>query len=77
VACFEMASGLIRPVPIIRTMKGQDTVHVGGFFSGLAAGAEPLMGWLSVQHSLACLTQPVERNAKPSAARSVFEGEEE
>jgi hypothetical protein len=33
--------------------------------------------WLSFQHSLARLTQPVERNEKPIAARCAFECEEE
>jgi hypothetical protein len=48
-----------------------------GFFLVFAAGAEALMAWLSFQHSLVRLTQPVERNEKPIAARTVFEGEEE
>jgi hypothetical protein len=47
-----------------------------GFFL-VFAGAETLMAWLSFQHSLVRLTQPVERNEKPIAARNVFEGEEE
>src|SRR5712664_2258181 len=42
-----------------------------------AAGAAPLMVWLSFQHSLGRLTQPVECNEKPIAARCVFECEEE
>ncbi len=43
-----------------------------GFFLVFAAGAEALMAWLSFQHSLVRLTQPVERNEKPIAARCVF-----
>jgi hypothetical protein len=44
----------------IRAMRGKVPVHAATFFFGLAAGAEPLMVWLSFQHSLARLTQPVE-----------------
>ena len=32
----------------------------------IAAGADPLMVWLSFQHSLGRLTQPVERSGQPS-----------
>jgi hypothetical protein len=47
-------------------------------FSLLFAGrGDPLLVWLSFQHSWARLTQPVERNEKPIAARFAFEREEE
>ena len=50
--------------------------HAGGFLV-FAAGAEALMVWVSFQHSLARLTQPVKLTEKPIAARCVFECEEE
>jgi len=48
-----------------------------GFFLVFAAGAEALMVWVSFQHSLERLTQPVNLTEKPIAARCVFECEEE
>ena len=48
-----------------------------GFFLVFAAGAEALMVWVSFQHSLERLTQPVKLTEKPIAARCVFECEEE
>jgi hypothetical protein len=51
--------------------------HAGGFLFGLCAGAEALMVWVSLQHSLERLTQPVKLTEKPIAARCVFECEEE
>jgi hypothetical protein len=48
-----------------------------GFSLVFAGRGDPLVVSLSFQHSLARLTQPVERNEKPIAARFVFEREEE
>jgi len=39
--------------------------------------ADPLMVWVSFQHSFGRLTQPVKLTEKPIAARCVFECEEE
>src|SRR5712664_1128129 len=68
--------GLIRPVPIIRTMRGEAPGSSWRVFLVFAAGAEPLMVRLSFQRSLARLTQPGV-NEKPTAARCVFGCEEE
>jgi hypothetical protein len=43
----------------------------------VAARGDALIAQFSLQHSLVGLTQPLERNAKPIAARSVFEHQEE
>jgi len=46
-------------------------------FWSLLRAPEALMVWVSFQHSLERLTQPVKLTEKPIAARCVFECEEE
>jgi len=46
-----------------------------GFSLVFAPHGGPQMVWLSFQHSLGRLTQPVKRSGQPIAARSVFEDE--